>query len=689
MLRCDTYQNWLIFAMASTNTMEPLRRIIVDSDDGKEVDVTTTFTNSGIPCSGKDGSDNNTPSSVPVPRSVGATGSSSNTTTMTNAVDTTSTPPELTHDAYRIVLYYCYIPLSETNMMDLINFHTIVATPQHKSSSCSESSSSESNSRSSSVGCDVLGGRVRIASEGLNGVLSGTIVDLQQYETQLRDIVYRILEHTKEGTQHHHNAPDTWEQLLDVKYCPLRTDLNIACQLFTKLQVQRTDTVVGLFDKDMICNNSNRTVHQDQCDNNHDDDDDNEKVDINSRRITCCDNNAIEATLLSTQPYRRRNQSRRKQLHHHQHQPDHHRQRQNLERIRTIYYEALYHDEMDSPEPSAPRIVTVDGCCAPHLSPDEWNTKLHDLVRQNQQVNNDNMSTRTTSTTTTKSSNPHNIVLLDCRNCYESAIGYFEVPGTTTVLTNTRKYSELPYVLMDQISDIESTTIGNAAIASSTTTTTVSALRNASHIFMYCTGGVRCERASVFLHAALMTSSSSSPSQPPLPEIYQLHGGIQRYLEQYHNQQKWHDPNADSTLSKYYYKGKNFVFDLRRTDPMTIGDACTGKDTVVGQCIVCHAPYDDYDHGHAPILHHETRCYKCRILILVCPNCRTDVLCWGDDIVVSIKSSSSSIKSSSSTTKDDALTPTISTKKKLYCGGVEPRECLYIPPVQEMYVSEV
>ena len=55
--------------------MEPLRRIIVDSDDGKEVDVTTTSTNSGIPCSGKDGSDNNTPSSVPVPRSVGATGS--------------------------------------------------------------------------------------------------------------------------------------------------------------------------------------------------------------------------------------------------------------------------------------------------------------------------------------------------------------------------------------------------------------------------------------------------------------------------------------------------------------------------------------------------------------------------------------------------------------------------------------
>ena len=447
---------------------------------------------------------------------------------------------------------------------------------------------------------------------------------------------------------------------------------------------------MGLFDKDMICNNSNRTVHQDQCDNNHDDDDDNEKVDINSRRITCCDNNAIEATLLSTQPYRRRNQSRRKQQQQPQsHEPDHHRQRQNLERIRTIYYEALYHDEMDSPEPSAPRIVTVDGCCAPHLSPDEWNTKLHDLVRQNQQVNHD-MSTRTTCTTTTKSSNPHNIVLLDCRNCYESAIGYFEVPGTTTVLTNTRKYSELPYVLMDQISDIESTTLGNAAIASSssTTTTTTSALRNASHIFMYCTGGVRCERASVFLHAALMTSSSSSPSQPPLPEIYQLHGGIQRYLEQYHNQQKWHDPNADSTLSKYYYKGKNFVFDLRRTDPMTIGDVCTGKDTVVGQCIVCHAPYDDYDHGHAPILHHETRCYKCRILILVCPNCRTDVLCWGDDIVVS-GGSSSSIKSNSNTTEDDALTPTISTKKKLYCGGVEPRECLYIPPVQEIYVSEV
>jgi predicted sulfurtransferase len=131
---------------------------------------------------------------------------------------------------------------------------------------------------------------------------------------------------------------------------------------------------------------------------------------------------------------------------------------------------------------------------APHLSPEEWNQ----LLLQD----------------------PENTILLDARNVYESRIGHFSVEGIPTLLCNTRKYSNLPQVLeasRDQLAG--------------------------KRVFMYCTGGVRCERASVYLQA-LSNTSERGPLQ-----IYQLHGGIQRYLEEYGNGQK-----VDCL-----YRGKNFV----------------------------------------------------------------------------------------------------------------------------------
>ena len=58
-----------------------------------------------------------------------------------------------------------------------------------------------------------------------------------------------------------------------------------------------------------------------------------------------------------------------------------------------------------------------------HLSPQDWNQKLREA---------------------------EDAVLLDCRNVYESNVGYFESPcpkKAPTLLTNTRKYSDLPKVL--------------------------------------------------------------------------------------------------------------------------------------------------------------------------------------------------------------------------------------------------
>jgi predicted sulfurtransferase len=214
---------------------------------------------------------------------------------------------------------------------------------------------------------------------------------------------------------------------------------------------------------------------------------------------------------------------------------------------------------------------------APHLTPAEWNDRLRQFVAES--LPNDNHTVS-------------NVLLLDCRNTYETRIGYFAVPHVTTVLPQTRQYSELPLRLVQE----------------------APRWAQAQHIFMYCTGGVRCERASQFLQQLLHDTHNKSDDAETTPktQVYQLQGGIQRYLEQ-----------PDHSL---YFKGKNFVFDPRRTDPTVPQDA-----QVVGQCLVCRAPHDDYDNGAAPCAEQAARCSVCRVLLLVCPTCRPSVACWGEE----------------------------------------------------------
>ena len=199
-----------------------------------------------------------------------------------------------------------------------------------------------------------------------------------------------------------------------------------------------------------------------------------------------------------------------------------------------------------------------------HLSPQEWNQHLAAAVSDG------------------------DAMLVDARNCYESRVGYFQAEGVSTLLANTRKYSALPRVLADRKRDLAGKTV-----------------------YMYCTGGVRCERASVFLQA--LDWGEDRPKA-----VYQLDGGIQRYLEQYGSS------SIDTPNDACLFRGKNFVFDPRRTDPVV------GKE-VVGRCLLCGVSHDDYDNGKAPCQENEARCCKCRVLVLVCGTCRGNVIAWGQD----------------------------------------------------------
>jgi predicted sulfurtransferase len=417
------------------------------------------------------------------------------------------------HDEWRIALYYCYIPLQE-HVSQHVAFHQSLCLELH------------------------LLGRIRVSPEGINGVLSGTYLQLQEYEKRVVEELASLVD------------PSEWE--LDVKYCQLRRDLSVSEQLFDSLSIKATTQVVSLLEVDASFNNNK---------------DNGEKGSKNKSGYS---------------GGRRRKKRQERQ----QHNPD------------TAKAQQVFARSLKAHVP------------APHLSPDEWNTQLQELSTQDDK----------------------NVVLLDCRNVYESNVGYFSVNGTSTVKTNTRKYSELPQVLLQQ----------------------KERLAESSHVFMYCTGGVRCERASLFLQAML----EEETDQPP--HIYQLHGGIQKYLE---NSITDTESSDEGTL----FRGKNFVFDPRRTDPVA-------TKTIVGQCLVCQKPHDDYDNGHAPAAGREARCWNCRILILVCNECRPTVSCW----IQTDKSDGN---------EDNGKGGSSSDLPRMYCGGLE-QPCVHMPPVQEILNKE-
>ena len=186
------------------------------------------------------------------------------------------------------------------------------------------------------------------------------------------------------------------------------------------------------------------------------------------------------------------------------------------------------------------------------------------------------------------SSLPPNSVLLDTRNVYESNIGRFELPENgnpnITVLTNTRQFSTIK----------------------STFEALAPQLENKS-VYMYCTGGVRCEVASKALIEMI----------PLVSSVTSLDGGICKYMDSYGRLAQ-----PQQNQQKSLFRGKNFVFDPRRFDPNTSGD--TDFD-IVGRCVVCDCSHDDYDNGKSYHANNERRCHDCRVLVLVCTSCSKEM----------------------------------------------------------------
>ncbi|XP_027935457.1 rhodanese-like domain-containing protein 6 isoform X2 [Vigna unguiculata] len=154
------------------------------------------------------------------------------------------------------------------------------------------------------------------------------------------------------------------------------------------------------------------------------------------------------------------------------------------------------------------------------------------------------------------------LVLLDARNLYETRIGKFDVPNVETLDPKVRQYSDLSSWIDDNGDRLKG-----------------------KNIFMYCTGGIRCEMASAYIKS----------KGAGFENVFQLFGGIQRYLEQF--------PDGG------FFKGKNFVFDHR----ISVGSS---DANVIGTCLMCQCSFDDYTS--------RCRCAYCRMLVLVCRSCENE-----------------------------------------------------------------
>lgn len=145
-------------------------------------------------------------------------------------------------------------------------------------------------------------------------------------------------------------------------------------------------------------------------------------------------------------------------------------------------------------------------------------------------------------------------IVVDMRNHYESEVGHFKgaiLPAAETFRDEIREVEDLLEAQRDQ------------------------------NIVLYCTGGIRCEKASAYL------------KHKGFPNVHQLEGGIIEYVRQVKEQGL-----------ENRFRGVNFVFDERLAERVS--------DDVVATCHHCGTACDAI-----------TNCVNaaCNVLMVQCPSC--------------------------------------------------------------------
>lgn len=146
-------------------------------------------------------------------------------------------------------------------------------------------------------------------------------------------------------------------------------------------------------------------------------------------------------------------------------------------------------------------------------------------------------------------------VMVDMRNHYESEVGHFK----GAILPDVDTFRESLPLIKDMLQ-----------------------AHRDKNILLYCTGGIRCEKASAYF------------KHEGFEKVYQLEGGIIKYAQDAHTQ---------GLENKFI--GKNFVFDER------LGERISSD--VIAHCHQCGSPCDAH-----------TNCVNeaCHLLFIQCDACR-------------------------------------------------------------------
>jgi UPF0176 protein len=149
-----------------------------------------------------------------------------------------------------------------------------------------------------------------------------------------------------------------------------------------------------------------------------------------------------------------------------------------------------------------------------------------------------------------------NTILIDMRNHYESEVGYFE----NAICPDAETFRDELTIATDILRGQQD-----------------------KNVVMYCTGGIRCEKASAwFKHQGYKN-------------VFQLDGGIIQYAKQ-----------VKAKGLKNKFKGVNFVFDER------LGERIS--DDIVAKCHQCGQPCDT---------HKNCANDACHLLFIQCAECAT------------------------------------------------------------------
>lgn len=165
-----------------------------------------------------------------------------------------------------------------------------------------------------------------------------------------------------------------------------------------------------------------------------------------------------------------------------------------------------------------------------------------------------------------------NTVCVDMRNHYESEIGHFEGAVTPDVDTFRDSLDIIEEDLKDHKED--------------------------KNLLMYCTGGIRCEKASAYY------------KHKGFKNVFQLEGGIIEYVRQV---------KAEGIENKFI--GKNFVFDQRRSEKVS--------EDVIAQCHQCGEPCDE---------HVNCDNQACHLLFIQCKSCQEKMKkCCSDECMAIVE----------------------------------------------------